>query len=127
MARIDTISLSGDSFVNIGLKGVDGLIVSNTDTTDITFDLAIGPLLLHKKSTTSIGEDSAVFILKSIPVPIGSSFVWDDNQVLTDSFKSGSIITKFESKRDRFVKKENLVFLIRLGSGHTGDVIIKRS
>ena len=127
MARIDTISLSGNSFINIGLKGVDGLIVSNTDTTDITFDLAIGPLLLHKKSTTSIGEDSAVFILKDIPIPIGSSFVWDDNQVLTDSFKAGSIVTKFESKKNKFVRKSNFVFLIRLGSSHTGDVVLKRS
>ena len=127
MAKINLISLSGNTFKDIGIQSISGLIVANTDTTDITFDLAIGPLLLHKKSTTSIGEDSAVFILKDIPIPIGSSFVWDDNQVLTDSFKSGSIITKFESKRDRFVKKENLVFLIRLGSGHTGDVIIKRS
>ena len=113
MARIDTISLSGNNFVNVGLKSIDGLIVSNTDT-DITFDLAIGPLLLHNKSTTSVGEDSAVFVLKDIPIPIGSSFVWDDNQVLTDSFKAGSIITKFESKRNRFVRKPNFVFLILL-------------
>ena len=123
MALIDTISLSGDSFINIGLRGIDGLIVSNTDTEDITFDLIIGPTLLHDKSTTT----DAIFILKDIPIPIGSSFTWDDNGVLTTSFKAGSILTKFESKRNRFVKKENLVFLIRLGSGHTGDVIIKRS
>ena len=64
MARIDTISLSGNNFVNVGLKSIDGLIVSNTDTEDITFDLAIGPLLLHNKSTTSVGEDSAVFVLR---------------------------------------------------------------
>ena len=127
MARIDTISLSGNNFVNVGLKSIDGLIVSNTDTEDITFDLAIGPLLLHNKSTTSVGEDSAIFVLKDIPIPIGSSFVWDDNQVLTDSFKSGSVVTKFESKRNRFVKKSDFVFLIRLGSSHTGDVILKRS
>ena len=127
MARIDTISLSGNNFVNVGLKSIDGLIVSNTDTEDITFDLAIGPLLLHNKSTTSVGEDSAVFVLKDIPIPIGSSFVWDDNQVLTDSFKAGSIVTKFDSKKNKFVRKSNFVFLIRLGSSHTGDVVLKRS
>ena len=102
--------------VNVGLKSIDGLIVSNTDTEDITFDLAIGPLLLHNKSTTSVGEDSAVFVLKDIPIPIGSSFVWDDNQVLTDSFKAGSIVTKFESKRndyfDRVNQKYKVIFPI---------------
>mgnify|MGYP003137085139 FL=1 len=127
MARIDTISLSGNNFVNVGLKSIDGLIVSNTDTEDITFDLAIGPRLLHDKSTTSIGEESVIFILKDIPIPIGSSFVWDDNQVLTDSFKAGSVVTKFESKRNRFVRKSDFVFLIRLGNNHTGDVVLKRS
>tara|TARA_R100001086_G_scaffold192221_1_gene109485 strand:- start:417 stop:800 length:384 start_codon:yes stop_codon:yes gene_type:complete len=126
MAIIDTISLSGNTFKNVGVRSIDGLIVSNTDTEDITFDLFLGPFLLHNTTNTSVGDVSGIFILKDIPIPVGSSFVWDDNGVLTNSFKTGSLITNYESKKDRFVKKTNFVFLIRLGSGHTGDVILKR-
>ena len=41
MAKINLISLSGDSFKDMGLRNISGLIVSNTHTTDITFDLYV--------------------------------------------------------------------------------------
>tara|TARA_Y100000592_G_scaffold96203_1_gene164260 strand:- start:2255 stop:2626 length:372 start_codon:yes stop_codon:yes gene_type:complete len=122
MARIDTISLSGNEFVNIGIRGIDGLTVCNTDTEDVTFDLIIGPALLNKKTTTT----DAIFILKEIPVPVGSSFVFDDNGVLSGAFNQGSAITKYEYRRKSFIVKNNFTFLIRVGSGHTADVFLRR-
>ncbi len=122
MARIDTISLSGNEFVNVGLAGIDGLNVCNTDTEDITFDLIIGPTLLDKKTDTT----DAIFILKEIPVPVGSTFVFDDNGVLSGAFNQGSKVSKYESRRRRFIEQKSFTFLIRVGSGHTADVILRR-
>ncbi len=123
MAKIDTISLSGDSFKDIGTDGILGLIVSNTDTTDVTFDLAIGPKILHNGTATT----NAIFVLKAIPVPVGSTFLWDDDAILSGAFKTGSTITNYQNTRAVFTNLKNNTFLIRLGSGHTGDVLIRRS
>lgn len=122
MARIDTISLSGNEFINVGLAGIDGLNVCNTDTEDITFDLIIGPTLLDKKTDTT----DAIFILKEIPVPVGSTFVFDDNGVLSGTFNQGSKVSKYESRKRRFIEQKSFTFLIRVGSGHTADVILRR-
>ena len=123
MAKIDTISLSGDTFKDIGTNGILGLIVSNTDTTDVTFDLAIGPKTLHNGTATT----NAVFVLKAIPVPVGSTFLWDDDAILSGAFKTGSTITNYQNTRGVFTNLKNNTFLIRLGSDHTGDVLMRRS
>jgi len=122
MAKIDTISLSGDTFVNVGLRGIDGLTVCNTDTEDITFDLIIGPKTLDNKNVTT----DAIFILKEIPVPVGSTFVFDDNGVLSGAFNQGSKVNKYEIKRRRFLEQKNFTFLIRVGSSHVADVFLRR-
>ena len=123
MAKIDTISLSGDTFKNIGTDGIAGVIAANTDTTDITLDLAIGPKTLHNGTATT----NAVFVLKSIPIPVGSTFVWDDDNILANAFKTGSTITSYQDTRSVFTKLKDSTFLIRVGSGHTADVIMRRS
>jgi len=123
MAKIDTISLSGDNFKDIGTNGILGLIVSNTYSGDITFDLALGPKTLHNGTATT----NAVFVLKAIPVPVGSTFLWDDDAILAGAFKTGSTITNYENTRGVFTNLKNNTFLIRLGSGHTGDVLMRRS
>lgn len=122
MAGVDTIALSGNEFVNIGITGIDGLVVCNTDTEDVTFDLIVGPRLLDNKTDTT----DAIFILKKIPVPVGSSFVFDDNDVLTGAFNQGSVVTKYDYRRKRFIVKNSFTFLIRVGSGHTADVFLRR-
>ena len=67
-----------------------------------------------------------IFILKKIPVPVGSSFVFDDNDVLTGAFNQGSVVTKYDYRRKRFIVKNSFTFLIRVGSGHTADVFLRR-
>tara|TARA_Y100000401_G_scaffold73472_1_gene59487 strand:- start:256 stop:627 length:372 start_codon:yes stop_codon:yes gene_type:complete len=122
MARIDTISLSGNNFKDVTTGSITGLLICNTDTEDITFDLIIGPKTLHNGTSSTNG----VFILKDIPVPVGSTFVWDDDDILTDAFKGGSVINNYQDKRNIFTPLENNTFLIRVGSGHTADVLLKR-
>ena len=122
MARIDTISLSGNNFKNIGTDSISGVIVSNTDSEDITLDLVIGPKTLHNGTATT----TAIFILKSIPIPEGSTFVWDDDNILSSIFNSGSVVTNYQDTRAVFTTLKNNTFLIRLGSGHTGDALLKR-
>ena len=123
MAKIDTISLSGDNFKNIGTDGITGVIASNTDNEDITLDLVIGPKTLHNGTVTT----DAVFVLKAIPIPVGSTFVWDDDNILANAFKTGSTITNYQNTRGVFTKLKDNTFLIRLGSGHTGDVLMRLS
>ena len=123
MAKIDTISLSGNSFINVGTESILGMIVTNTDNEDITFDLAIGPKSLHNGTATT----DAVFVLKAIPIGEGSTFIWDDEDVLRNAFGSGSVVATYESARGIFKTVSNYTFLIRVGSGHTADVIMRRS
>jgi len=122
MANINIISLSGDAFIDVGEENISGLIVTNTDTEDVKFDLIIGPKSLH--NTTS--SNNAVFVLKQIPVPVGSTFVWDDDGILSNAFKAGNSISKYNNVSRRFEDTKDQTFLIRLGSGHIGDVILRR-
>jgi len=122
MASINIISLSGDNFVDIGTQNILSLIAANTDTDDITFDLAIGPTKIANTSTTT----DVVFILKDVPVAVGGTLVWDDDGVLSNAFSSGSVLSKFDNKRKKFKSLKNNTFLIRVGSGHTADVVLKR-
>ena len=123
MAKLDTISLSGNSFVNVGTESILGMIIANTDSEDVTFDLAIGPKSLNGGTATT----NAVFVLKAIPIPEGSTFVWDDEDVLNNAFGAGSVITTFESTRGIFKTVSDYTFLIRVGSGHTADVTMRRA
>ena len=123
MAKIDTISLNSNNFKDVGTDSILGVIVTNTDTTDITFDLILGPKLLHNKST----DTDAVYILKNIPIPSGSTFVWDDDTILSNIFNSGSIVTNYNDTRNVFTTLKNNRFLVRLGSADfTADVLLKR-
>tara|TARA_R110002012_G_scaffold244182_1_gene418874 strand:- start:407 stop:775 length:369 start_codon:yes stop_codon:yes gene_type:complete len=122
MAKIQLISLSGDTLKDIGLDNIKGLVLSNTDNEDITFDLMIGPEKLHNGTATT----GCFFILKDIPVPTGSSFVWDDNDILKSSFFSGTSITEYNDSNSKFQATKNLTFLVKLGSGHTGNLVMIR-
>jgi hypothetical protein len=123
MAKIDTISLSGNSFVDLSKEGILGMIVSNTDSEDVTLDLVIGPKSLHNGTATT----GAVFVLKQIPIPVGSTFIWDDEDVLSNAFGAGSVVTTYDSVRGIFKTVSDYTFLIRVGSGHTADVTLRRS
>jgi len=122
MAKVNIISVSGDNFVNIGTENIISLIVANTHSADIEFDLIIGPKLLENKN----GTTDAIFILNKIPVPQGSTFVWDDDGVLSNIFNAGSVISKFDAIKKRFTPLNNYSFMIRVQSSEVADVIIKR-
>ena len=124
MANIDTIQLTGDNFVDIGKENVIGLIVANTYTEDIGFDLIIGKPSLNGTNTTT----DVVFVLKGIPIPVGGSLVWDDDNVLSNIFKTGNTISKYNYNKKAFenISNDN-TFLIRLDTAsHTGSVVLKR-
>ena len=122
MATINTISLSGDSFVNIGTQNIIGLIATNTDSEDVTIDLIIGEEKLNGTTSTT----GAIFVLKDIPIPVGSSFVWDDDNILSGIFSSGSTVSNYNALKRKFETLRNNTFLVRAGSGHTVDVLLKR-
>ena len=123
MAKVDTIQLSDNNFVDIGRENIIGLIVANTHTSDIGFDLMLGdPVLAGGTATTD-----AVYILKSIPIPAGSTFVWDDDNVLSGVFEAGSTASVFNANTNNFESKKGLTFLLRLDTGSTtASVVLRR-
>ena len=125
MARVDTIQLSGTNYQEVGRLNILNVIVANTFTLDITFDLIIGDKTLSEGSSST----NAVFILKDVPIPTGGSLVWDDDGLLTDVFSSGSKINEFNENLKSFVEIKNKVFLIRISAASgtpTASVLMKR-
>ena len=124
MAAIDTVQLSGENFLNIGRKNIEGLIVANTDTSDLTFDLVLGVDTLEGGTSTT----GAVYIIKEILVPVGGSLVWDDDNVLSDLFKGTSTISGYDYNTNSFEVVSDLTFLIKLNdSGSTASVVLRRN
>ena len=122
MAKINLISLSGNTFKDIGIQSISGLIVANTDTTDITFDLAIGPKSLHNGTS-----DTGVFyVLKDIPIPVGSTFTFEADNILSTLGSAGSIIEEYKDVLSRFEADKNMTFLIRLYNHFVANAILRR-
>lgn len=124
MAAIDTVQLSGENFLNIGRKNIEGLIVANTHTADLTFDLVLGVDTLEGGTSTT----GAVYIIKDILVPVGGSLVWDDDNVLSDLFKGTSTISGYDYNTNSFEVISDLTFLIKLNnSSSTASVVLRRN
>ena len=123
MAQINLISLSGNTFKDIGLKNISGLVVTNTDTTDITFDLVIGPKTLHNGTS----DTGAFYLLKDIPIPVGSTFTWDNDSVLSSAGAAGSLITQYSDIKSKFENVSNFIFLTRLDTDFVANAILRRS
>ena len=123
MAKVDTIQLSDNNFVDIGRENIIGLIVANTHSDTISFDLMLGdPALAGGTDTTD-----AIFILKSISIQTGSTFIWDDDNVLSGVFEAGSTASVFNTNTNNFESKKGLTFLLRLDTGSTtASVVLRR-
>ena len=122
MASLNIISLDSTNFKNVTTKNILSLLVSNTHTDVVTFDLAIGPI----KNANSTSTTDVVFVLKDLAIQAGSTFVWDDDGVLTNAFTTGSKVLKFDANQNKFKDLKNNTFLIRLSSAGTADVLLKR-
>ena len=98
------------------------MIVSNTHTDNIGFDLILGEAVLDGGTSTT----DAIYILKSIPIVTGSTFIWDDDNVLSGLFDQGGSISVFNTDISSFVKKNGLTFLLRLDTASTSASVILR-
>tara|TARA_R100000388_G_C7229892_1_gene154010 strand:- start:186 stop:563 length:378 start_codon:yes stop_codon:yes gene_type:complete len=124
MARINTIQLSGNTFINVGTDNIIGLIVANTHTDDVGFDLVLDSPVLAGQTSAST---DTIHILKSIPIPTGSTFVWDDDNVLSGVFEAGSTVSAFNTSINAFESKKGLTFLLRLDAASTtASVVLRR-
>lgn len=119
---LDIIQLDGDIFQDVFFVPINSLTISNTHTADITFDLVVGPRLLALSNT----DTDAIYILKNIPIPTGSTFDWEANTFLRTIGTQSSLVRKYDNKRKRFEQLNGLTFLMRVSSGGTADVLIKR-
>ena len=123
MAKVDTVQLTDNNFVDVGRSNIIGLIVANTHSDNIGFDLILGdPTLAGGTDTTD-----AIFILKSISIQTGSTFIWDDDNVLSGIFEVGSTASVFNTNTNNFESKKGLTFLLRLDTGSTtASVVLRR-
>ena len=122
MAKVDTLQLSDDNFIDVGTENIQGLVVCNTHDDIIEFNLVLGdPLLSGGTAATD-----AIFILKSVPISRGSTFVWDDDNILSGVFDRASTVNTFNANINRFERKKGLTFLVRLSSSNTASVILRR-
>tara|TARA_R100000234_G_C4965511_1_gene163721 strand:+ start:558 stop:932 length:375 start_codon:yes stop_codon:yes gene_type:complete len=123
MAKVDTVQLTDNNFVDVGRSNIIGLIVANTHSDNIGFDLILGdPTLAGGTDTTD-----AIFILKSISIQTGSTFIWDDDNVLSGVFEAGSNVSAFNANINAFEQKKGLTFLIRLIAGSTtASAVLRR-
>ena len=120
---LDIVQLEGDVFQDILFQPINSLTVTNTHTSDVTFDLVVGPKLLSLSNTDS----DAIYILKNIPIPTGSTFDWEANTFLRQIGLQSNLIRKYNKKRKVFEQLGgSLTFLIRVGSSQTADVLIRR-
>ena len=94
-----------------------------TEANKITLIVDKADLYINFNGTATT---DAIFVLKDIPIPQGSTFVWDDDNILSDAFKSGSSVSRYQDTRGIFTPLKNNTFLIRAGSGHTVEDLLTR-
>ena len=119
---LDIVQLSGDVFQDVKFLPINSLTISNTHTSDVVFDLVVGNKSLSLGNT----DTGAIYILKQIPIPTGSTFDWEANTFLQQIGLQSNLIRKYNNTRKQFELLSGLTFLIRVGSSQTADVLIRR-
>jgi len=66
-------------------------------------------------------------VLKDIPIPVGSTFTFESDNILSTLGSAGSIIEEYKDIKSRFEAAKNMTFLIRLDTGFVASVILRRT
>ena len=134
---ISLVSINSTSFVSLSNKGFEKMLISNTGTTDLDFNLVYGDTRLVGE--TSVGSThEAFFFLKSIEITVGKTLELDgyspssikktDGTVLR---KSRTVTSERDGQNQNFKKLSKTTttvdysFLVSLDSGSdTADVVV---
>jgi len=134
---ISLVSINSTSFVSLSNKGFEKMLISNTGTTDLDFNLVYGDTRLVGE--TSVGSThESFFFLKSIEIPVGTTLELDgyspssikktDGTVLR---KSRTVTSERDGQNQNFKKLSKTTttvdysFLVSLDSGSdTADVVV---
>ena len=134
---VSVVSINSTSFVTLNNKGFEKMLISNTGTTDLDFNLVYGDTRLIGE--TSVGSTyESFFFLKSIEIPVGTTLELDGYSPASIQKTDGTVLRKSRtvtSERDgqnknfkKLSKTTTIVdysFLVSLDSGSdTADVVV---
>ena len=134
---VSVVSINSTSFVTLNNKGFEKMLISNTGTTDLDFNLVYGDTRLIGE--TSVGSTyESFFFLKSIEIPVGTTLELDGYSPASIQKTDGTVLRKSRtvtSERDgqnknfkKLSKTTTIVdysFLVSLdNSSDTADVVV---
>ena len=134
---VSVVSINSTSFVTLNNKGFEKMLISNTGTTDLDFNLVYGDTRLVGE--TSVGSTyESFFFLKSIEIPVGTTLELDGYSPVSIQKTDGTVLRKSRtvtSERDgqnknfkKLSKTTTIVdysFLVSLDNGSdTADVVV---
>ena len=91
------------------------LIVTNTDTTDITFDLACWTKDFTQQNCR---HGSFLYIKRYTYTSWFYFYLWDSDNILSSAGSSGTNISEYKDIKSKFeLTDKNFTFLIRLDTG----------
>ena len=134
---ISLVSINSTSFVSLSNKGFEKMLISNTGTTDLDFNLVYGDTRLVGEPSVGSTHES-FFFLKSIEITVGKTLELDgyspssikktDGTVLR---KSRTVTSERDGQNQNFKKLSKTTttvdysFLVSLDSGSdTADVVV---
>ena len=90
---ISVVSINSTSFVTLNNKGFEKMLISNTGTTDLDFNLVYGDTRLVGE--TSVGSThESFFFLKSIEIPVGTTLELDGYSPASIQKTDGTVLRK---------------------------------
>ena len=138
MANIQVVSIDSTSFVTLNNKGFDKMMITNTGSSDLDFNLVFGDTRLIGE--TSVGSTyEAFYFLKGVEVPVGATLEIDGYSPSsirkTDGTRLAKTITKSfdkDNQSDTFRRVTTSTtttvdysFLVSLNSGSdAADIVV---
>lgn len=138
MANIQVVSIDSTSFVTLNNKGFDKMMITNTGSSDLDFNLVFADTRLVGE--TSVGSTyEAFYFLKGVEVPVGATLEIDGYSPKAIAKVDGTRLLKSTTRtaagrNEQDYKIQNLTetttvidysFLVSLNSGSdTADIVV---
>jgi len=137
MANIQVVSIDSTSFVTLNNKGFDKMMITNTGSSDLDFNLVFGDTrLIGETSTGSTYE--AFYFLKGVEVPVGATLEIDGYSPSSITKTNGTKLIKSTTrvaagmdKRDFRLSKltetttvVDYSFLVSCSASDSADIVV---
>ena len=137
MANIQVVSIDSTSFVTLNNKGFDKMMITNTGSSDLDFNLVFGDTRLIGE--TSVGSTyEAFYFLKGVEVPVGTTLEIDGYSPSNIAKTNGTKLTRSNTrvaaamdKRDYKLRNLNETtttidysFLVSCSASDSADIVV---